>query len=176
MFLNGCRYPGDLKGAPSEVYNCRCTTVGHVKGYEKYHVRGKYGNGKLGDESYDEWKARHKAALEKSSNSGRNTLTNGGGNDIILTKAQRGKKFGEHCKDWGLDPTKPEDRYKLKKIVKDIFYNKTETRIGPYSGQPDDVLFYIKGKNVVETKQNNEFITVLKGGISSGRVKNARKL
>lgn len=25
-FSNGCRYPADPKGAPEEVYNCRCTT------------------------------------------------------------------------------------------------------------------------------------------------------
>ena len=64
-FPNGCQYPGDPHGDPSEVYNCRCTIVGRVKGYEKYHVRGAYGNGKLGDESYDEWKARHIAEWEK---------------------------------------------------------------------------------------------------------------
>lgn len=77
-FSNGCKYPGDPSGDPSEVYNCRCTIVGHVKGYGKYHQtrwiqngkeqRGagsKYGTGKLGDESYDEWKARHIKALEE---------------------------------------------------------------------------------------------------------------
>lgn len=65
VFSNGCMYPGDPGGAPAEVYNCRCTIAGRVKGYEKYHQRGKYGNGKLGDESYDDWKARHIAALEE---------------------------------------------------------------------------------------------------------------
>ncbi|MBD5103481.1 MAG: hypothetical protein HDT47_01280 [Ruminococcaceae bacterium] len=70
-FSNGCMYPGDSVGVdgnkpdPSEVYNCRCTILAHVKGYEKYHERGKYGNGKLGDETYDEWKERHIAALEE---------------------------------------------------------------------------------------------------------------
>lgn len=71
-FSNGCMRPGDPSGDPSEVYNCRCTIVAHVKGYEKYHEQGKYGNGKLGNETYDEWKERHIAALEKeqSKNSG----------------------------------------------------------------------------------------------------------
>lgn len=64
-FSNGCMYPGDPNGAPEEVYNCRCTILAHVKGYEKYHERGKYGNGKLGDETYEQWKERHIAALEE---------------------------------------------------------------------------------------------------------------
>lgn len=64
-FSNGCMHPGDPNGPPAEVYNCRCTIVGRVKGYEKYHQRGKYGNGKLGDETYEQWKQRHIEALEK---------------------------------------------------------------------------------------------------------------
>ena len=69
-FFNGCRYPCDPQGPPEEVYNCRCTMVGHVKGYEKYHSEermSKYGsrNHNTNGESYDEWKARHIAALEE---------------------------------------------------------------------------------------------------------------
>lgn len=64
-FSNGCMYPGDPNGPPEEVYNCRCTEVAHIKGYEKYHEHGKYGNGKLGDETIEEWKQRHIEALER---------------------------------------------------------------------------------------------------------------
>ena len=33
-FSNGCRWPGDPQGPAGEVYNCRCTTVSWVKGFE----------------------------------------------------------------------------------------------------------------------------------------------
>lgn len=51
-----------------------------------------------------------------------------------------------------------------------------EIRFGAFSGQPDDCIFYIKGNDVVVAKQNNEFVTVMRGGITDGWVKNARRL
>lgn len=33
-FSNGCRWPGDPQGPAAEVYNCRCTTLSWVKGFE----------------------------------------------------------------------------------------------------------------------------------------------
>ena len=32
-FSNGCMYPGDPNGDPSEVYNCRCTMRTHIVGF-----------------------------------------------------------------------------------------------------------------------------------------------
>lgn len=57
-FSNGLDYPGGA-GEPAEVYNCRCTMVAEVKGYEYNDNRtSKY----LEDEgmSYDDWKNKHK--------------------------------------------------------------------------------------------------------------------
>ena len=33
-FSNGCRYPGDPNGPPSEIYNCRCTLVSEIEGID----------------------------------------------------------------------------------------------------------------------------------------------
>lgn len=34
LFANGLAFPGDPAGDPSEVYNCRCTIIGQIKGFE----------------------------------------------------------------------------------------------------------------------------------------------
>lgn len=77
-------FPGDVTSIKandehkvgSMIYNCRCTIKAMVKKYAKYHERGKYGNGKLGDETYDEWKERHIAALEKKKSKGVINMSN----------------------------------------------------------------------------------------------------
>ncbi len=64
----------------------------------------------------------------------------------------------------------------MEKIIDDIYVNHDESvKIGQWRGQKDEVLFYIKGEDVVITKQNGEFVTILRGGKSNVRVKNARE-
>lgn len=52
-FSNGCKYPGDPQGRPEEVYNCRCTTVPILLGFD-FDAGTRYS--KLGGMDYEEWK------------------------------------------------------------------------------------------------------------------------
>ncbi len=95
---------------------------------------------------------------------------------FVITNAQLGKKLGKHIYEWGLDPQSVSDRQKFVEIINDIVINHDKPiKIGYWRGQQEDVLFFIKGNDVVVVKQNGEFVTVMKGGVSNVRVKNARK-
>lgn len=103
---------------------------------------------------------------------------------------QFGTKIGKHASDFGLDPSKEEDREKFRTIVEDVIENHEQVFIGHFSGQENEILFHVKenylvqknnepielNKVVVLTTQNNEFISVivLKEGEENGWLKKAR--
>lgn len=55
-FSNGCKFPGDPDGAPSETQNCRCTLVAALKGIDNSH------NERMTSmmTSYEDWKSGKK--------------------------------------------------------------------------------------------------------------------
>lgn len=66
MFSNGCHYPGDPTGPASEVYNCRCTLIGQIKGFER-DVRG-FGlrnDPNIGGMTYEQWRNEKRSTSNK---------------------------------------------------------------------------------------------------------------
>lgn len=59
-FSNGCRFPGDPDGPPSEIYNCRCTVIASLKGFEIDVTDTSLRHDKnLEGMSYEDWKNSH---------------------------------------------------------------------------------------------------------------------
>lgn len=100
---------------------------------------------------------------------------------LTTTTKQLGKKVGKHAADFGLDPSKQEDRDLLIKIIMDIATYPDCIIKGAWRGQgkmtsdgkqhDGEVDFVIKASNVVVAKEG-EFITIIKDGIhTSTRIK-----
>jgi hypothetical protein len=109
-----------------------------------------------------------------------------GENKLIISDKQFGKKVGKHAQDFGLDPSDEKSRQEVLDIITDIRDNSEIHVKGMWAGQGElksdgmnrgegEVDFYIKGKDVVVSKEN-KFITVLKDGTeNTSRVKKALK-
>ena len=169
--------PGE--NAPPMHPHCRCSTAAYSDRKEYDEWLEFLANGGTTEE-YNKQKAAkiNNLVTNESAKSGKikpeKPLVKIGTQFFASKEKQFGMKVGKHAKDYGLDPSKAEDREKFQSIINNVQSNADEVRIGFWRGQKEDVLFYIKGEDVVITDQNNEFITLMKGGVNNVRVKNAR--
>ncbi|MBQ6413034.1 MAG: minor capsid protein, partial [Ruminococcus sp.] len=82
-FSNGCMFPGDPSGDPEEVYNCRCTLISQINGFEIGRVES---SPKMGDMSFEEWQDSKNDTSEneiRNADHGKNDVINGNTNGII---------------------------------------------------------------------------------------------
>lgn len=170
--------PGDF-GRPEEDINCRCVSLTRARWaldddeLETLKKRAEFFElDKTKD--FEDFKKKYTKAAKDVEKSEKTARMNLGLQFFASKEKQFGKKVGKHASDFGLDPSSAEDREKFQGIIQDIMDNNDEQRIGGWRGQEEEVLFHIKGNDVVITNQVNEFITILKGGIDNERVKNAR--
>lgn len=79
-------------------------------------------------------------------------------------------------RDYGLDVSSENDRKIFIDIIYDIVTNRDKTiRNINWRGQTDTLIAYVKDSDVVLVNKDNEFVTILKGGIDNARIKNAGK-
>lgn len=175
-------HPGGF-GIAAEDINCRCRLLQRARWaldedeLNTLKERAEYfGLDKTKD--FEEFQKRY-LSVAKSDKDDIMKVKRGVGLNINLQffaskEKQFGKKVGKHARDFGLNPSLESDRITFQEIVNNIVDNSDEVRIGEWRGQSEEVLFHIKGEDVVITKQDKEFVSVLKGGITNARVKNAR--
>ncbi|WP_409308717.1 hemagglutinin repeat-containing protein [Pectobacterium sp. B1J-3] len=99
-----------------------------------------------------------------------------------VTNAQLGKKLGKHVEDFGGNASNAADRQRVLDIINDIGSKPDKVVAGKFAGQGvgngasrGDVFFRVKGNDVVVTKPDGSFVTVLKDGVNNTSVKNALK-
>ena len=92
---------------------------------------------------------------------------------LTVDSAQFGAKIGKHAQDYGLDPSAESTREFFRNEISRIVNDADERRYGDWRGQKYPVVFHIKGDDVVVESKDGAFITILKGGVSNARVKNA---
>lgn len=95
---------------------------------------------------------------------------------LKVDDSQFGTKIAKHARDYGLDPANPADRAWMRGHIDEIADNPEEVKQGPWNprgGGAEDDYFFRKGDDVVVTKRDGTFVTILKGGINNGWFKGA---
>jgi filamentous hemagglutinin len=106
---------------------------------------------------------------------------------LKIDQAQFGAKVGRHMREFRRNPANKHDRKWLEEHIQKIYTQPDEIRDGTFSGQGEvtesganargPVWFYAKGKDVVVTDKEDNFVTILKDGtIDSTSYKSATRL
>lgn len=147
---------------PKDVYRrhqrCRCT-VDYVPGDGK---------------KQDVWSKKWTDLDENDKIEERKDLSNK--HKFKIDNKQLGKKSRKHMRDYKLDASLESDRKKFIAIIYDIVENNDKViRNISWRGQTDPLIAYVKGDDVVLVNKNNEFVTILRGGVNNVRIKNTGK-
>lgn len=171
-------YPGAF-GRPEEDCNCRCVALTRAKWaldadeLQTMKDRAKFfGLDKTeGFREFEEKYLRTTEVLKKQQES-----------VIIITDKQLGHKAGKHMQEWGLNPSKPDDRIKFVEITQKIQRDPQEIRRVQWQNDPQtgkrtvEVNAFILGRDVVLVADDGEYITTMKDGIENQRVQNGRRI
>lgn len=171
-------YPGAFR-RPEEDCNCRCVALTRAKWaldadeLQTMKDRAKFfGLDKTeGFREFEEKYLRTTEVLKKQQES-----------VIIITDKQLGHKAGKHMQEWGLNPSKPDDRIKFVEITQKIQRDPQEIRRVQWQNDPQtgkrtlEVNAFILGRDVVLVADDGEYITTMKDGIENQRVQNGRRI
>ncbi|MDX5414284.1 MAG: hypothetical protein LPK02_14710 [Rhodobacterales bacterium] len=93
---------------------------------------------------------------------------------LTISDAQWGRKMAQHMGDFGMNVADSTQRNEFRIMVETIGSNPDRVVSGTFSGGDvngrRDVLFFIRGNDVVVTSPVGEFVTILQNGITNGNV------
>ena len=94
------------------------------------------------------------------------------GDEIIISDDQFGRKLGKHAASFDLDPSDPVHRTRLRSTIERIAASPDRVVEGSFRGQ-GLVRFFVEGEDVVVTTPSNEFVNILRGGVTNPSVRKA---
>ena len=92
---------------------------------------------------------------------------------LKINSKQFGKKIGKHTQDFGLDPSDPAARKFMQDKIESIVGRYDQVKQGVWRGGVQDAIYYRQGADVVVTKVDGSFITILKDGVNNSFFKGA---
>ena len=126
-------YPGDPSAEPEMVYNCRCTMICRIKGFEKDFTDRH--NDALGDMTYEEWKHQ----LEKKDS--KELRFSNAENALNDTQTQASKDYAERMSSKTLD--------KFNNVFKEAEYKQSDN--GSYYDESNNIIYISKNGDKGET-------------------------
>lgn len=96
-------------------------------------------------------------------------MTKGVPSSLYIGGKQFSKKLNRRAKELELEVSNPRVRHQFRNRIERIFNNADKIRKGSFRGQDSEVFFYRRGKDVVLTKSNGNFITILTNGANNPR-------
>ncbi|MFJ5832773.1 Hint domain-containing protein [Streptomyces sp. NPDC093089] len=85
------------------------------------------------------------------------------GPELSINEGQFGKKWGKHAQDYGLNPGDASARQSFRDRIAEVRGAHDEVRQGPWNpanGGGNDYFFYRKGKDLLVTKGDGQFVTM----------------
>lgn len=92
--------------------------------------------------------------------------------ELSIPEGQFGRKVGKHAAAFGLDASNPVHRRRLRGMIGEISKSPDVVVEGSFRGQ-GRVRFFVKEDDVVVATLADEFVTILKDGISNPSVRRA---
>lgn len=93
---------------------------------------------------------------------------------LSIPKGQFGHKWGQHAKDYGLDPSDAGARAQFRSRIRGVHLHADQVRRGQFRGM-DDAFMFRRGEDLLITKPDGTFVSMYPGASASSWFKKAEE-